>query len=276
MLNLVSDSSCDLRSVDISGPQVRLQVIPMHLHIGHRDFPDDEDLNLRQILAAMAKSSSSTACPSPQAFADAFAQGNESICVTISASLSGTYQAAVAGRELALSQDPERKIFVLDSRSTAGCMVLLLRKAAALYEDGRPFEEICDILTTYRDNLRTCFTLMSFHNLIQAGRMKPITGSLLQSLGIHVIAQATPEGTISVAGKARGEVKTYQAIVEQMQKSKNCRGAEVIVSHCENLVGAVRLKELILKELPVRSVEIRSCRGLTGYYAMEGGLILAY
>ena len=276
MLNLVSDSSCDLRSVDISGPQVRLQVIPMHLHIGHRDFPDDEDLNLRQILAAMAKSSSSTACPSPQAFADAFAQGNESICVTISASLSGTYQAAVAGRELALSQDPERKIFVLDSRSTAGCMVLLLRKAAALYEDGRPFEEICDILTTYRDNLRTCFTLMSFHNLIQAGRMKPITGSLLQSLGIHVIAQATPEGTISVAGKARGEVKTYQAIVEQMQKSKNCRGAEVIVSHCENLVGAVRLKEQILKELPVRSVEIRSCRGLTGYYAMEGGLILAY
>ena len=276
MLNLVSDSSCDLRSVDISGPQVRLQVISMHPHIGHRDFPDDEDLNLRQILAAMAKSSSSTACPSPQAFADAFAQGNESICVTISASLSGTYQAAVAGRELALSQDPERKIFVLDSRSTAGCMVLLLRKAAALYEDGRPFEEICDILTTYRDNLRTCFTLMSFHNLIQAGRMKPITGSLLQSLGIHVIAQATPEGTISVAGKARGEVKTYQAIVEQMQKSKNCRGAEVIVSHCENLVGAVRLKELILKELPVRSVEIRSCRGLTGYYAMEGGLILAY
>ena len=276
MLNLVSDSSCDLRSVDISGPQVRLQVIPMHLHIGHRDFPDDEDLNLRQILAAMAKSSSSTACPSPQAFADAFAQGNESICVTISASLSGTYQAAVAGRELALSQDPERKIFVLDSRSTAGCMVLLLRKAAALYEDGRPFEEICDILTTYRDNLRTCFTLMSFHNLIQAGRMKPITGALLQSLGIHVIAQATPEGTISVAGKARGEVKTYQAIVEQMQKSKNCRGAEVIVSHCENLVGAVRLKEQILKELPVRSVEIRSCRGLTGYYAMEGGLILAY
>ena len=276
MLNLVSDSSCDLRSVDIGGPQIRLQVIPMHLHIGHKDFPDDEDLNLRQILAAMAKSSSSTACPSPQAFADAFAQGNESICVTISASLSGTYQAAVAGRELALSQDPERKIFVLDSRSTAGCMVLLLRKAAALYEDGRPFEEICDILTTYRDNLRTCFTLMSFHNLIQAGRMKPITGALLQSLGIHVIAQATPEGTISVAGKARGEVKTYQAIVEQMQKSKNCRGAEVIVSHCENLVGAVRLKEQILKELPVRSVEIRSCRGLTGYYAMEGGLILAY
>ena len=258
MLNLISDSSCDLRAFELSGPQVRLQVIPMHLHIDHKDFPDDEDLNLREMLEAMAKAPSSTACPSPQAFADAFAQGDESICVTISSPLSGTYQAAVTGRELALAENPEKKIFVLD------------------YEDGRPFEEICDILTTYRDNLRTCFTLASFHNLVQAGRMKPITGALLQTLGIHVIAQATPEGTISVAGKARGEVKTYHAIVEQMKKSKNCRGAEVIVSHCENLVGAVRLKEHILKELPVRGVEIRSCRGLTGYYAMEGGLILAY
>ena len=276
MLNLVSDSSCDLRSSELDTPQVRLQVIPMHLHIDHKDFPDDESLNLREILDAMTKASSSTACPSPQAFADAFAQGDESICVTISSPLSGTYQAAVAGRELALAQDPEKKIFVLDSHSTAGGMALLLRKAAALYEAGRPFREVCDILTTYRDNLRTCFTLMSFHNLVQAGRMKPITGALLQTLGIHVIARATPEGSISVAGKARGENKTYQAIVEEMRKNRNCRGAEVIVSHCENLVGAVRLKEHILKELPVRSVEIRACRGLTGYYAMEGGLIVAY
>ena len=105
MLNLISDSSCDLRAFELSGPQVRLQVIPMHLHIDHKDFPDDEDLNLREMLEAMAKAPSSTACPSPQAFADAFAQEKESICVTISSPLSGTYQAAVTGRELALAED---------------------------------------------------------------------------------------------------------------------------------------------------------------------------
>ena len=275
MLNLVSDSSCDLRSSDLDSPEVSLQVIPMHLHIGHQDFPDDENLNLREMLEHMAKSASSTACPSPQAFADAFSQ-RENICITISSPLSGTYQAAVTGRELALAEDPEKKIFVLDSHSTAGGMALLLRKAAALRQDGRSFEDICSILETYRDNLRTLFTLSSFHNLVQAGRMKPVTGALLQGLGIHVVAKATPQGSIAVAGKARGEAKTYQTIVEQMRGSKNCQGADVILSHCENLVGAVRLKEQILKELPVRSVEIRSCRGLTGYYAMEGGLIICY
>ena len=106
--------------------------------------------------------------------------------------------------------------------------------------------------------------------------MRPLVGNLLHSLGIHVIADATAQGTIHVADKARGEAKTYQAIVRLMKASKDCTGADVVISHCQNLPGAVKLKELILRELPVRSVDILGCRGLTSFYAMEKGLILGY
>ena len=37
-------------------------------------------------------------------------------------------------------------------------------------------------------------------------------GTLLHTLGIHVIADATPQGTIHVADKARGEGKTYRPL----------------------------------------------------------------
>ena len=40
--------------------------------------------------------------------------------------------------------------------------------------------------------------------------------------------------------------------------------------------GAGKLKEQILTDLPVKSVEIISCRGLTSFYAMEKGLIIGY
>ena len=50
----------------------------------------------------------------------------------------------------------------------------------------------------------------------------------------------------------------------------------MVISHCQNLPGAMKLKELILRELPVRSVDILGCRGLTSFYAMEKGLILGY
>lgn len=279
--NIVCDSSADLAA--LSGKDsgdVRLTSVPMRLLVGEREFVDDEKLSVPQLLEAMReeKSASSTACPSPAAFTQAFSQTDCSICFTISANLSGTWSAAMAGRELALEECPEKKICVIDSKSTAGCMVLLARRARALIEGAvRPdFEKICAELRMYQAALRTTFTLENFDNLIKNGRMRPLVGNLLHSLGIHVIAEATPQGAIHVADKARGETKTYQAITRLMAASKDCTGAEVIISHCQNLPGAVKLKEQVLRELPVKSVELMACRGLTSFYAMEKGLILGY
>lgn len=50
----------------------------------------------------------------------------------------------------------------------------------------------------------------------------------------------------------------------------------MVISHCENLASAIKLKEQILQDLPVKSVDIISCRGLTSFYAMEKGLIIGY
>ena len=271
--NIVSDSSCDLLQRDFSSDRVRFEVVPLRIQVGEREFTDNDGLVVPDLLAAMAeeKGPSSTACPSPAAFAKAFEAGDRTVCFTISGNLSGTYNAAVMGREMVLEEHPEKEICVIDSRATAGAMVLLIRRARELMEADTTgdFEGICAQLRLYQAALRTCFTLENFDNLIKNGRMRPLVGTLLHSLGIHVIADATPQGTIHVADKARGEAKTYKAITALMRESKDCAGAEVVISHCENMVGAGKLKEQILAELPVKSVEIIPCRGLTSFYARE-------
>ena len=278
--NIVSDSSCDLLQRDFSSDRVRFEVVPLRIQVGKREFTDNDGLVVPDLLAAMAeeKGPSSTACPSPAAFAKAFEAGDRTVCFTISGNLSGTYNAAVMGREMVLEEHPEKEICVIDSRATAGAMVLLIRRARELMEADTTgdFEGICAQLRLYQAALRTCFTLENFDNLIKNGRMRPLVGTLLHSLGIHVIADATPQGTIHVADKARGEAKTYKAITALMRESKDCAGAEVVISHCENMVGAGKLKEQILADLPVKSVDIISCRGLTTFYAMEKGLIIGY
>ena len=108
-------------------------------------------------------------------------------------------------------------------------MALLICRAKALMEADGDFEDICAQLRLYQAALRTCFTLENFGNLIKNGRMRPLVGTLLHSLGIHVIADATPQGTIHVADKARGEAKTYKAIAALMRSSKDCTGAEVVI-----------------------------------------------
>ena len=278
--NIVSDSSCDLRMAAFESDRVRFETVPLRIQVGEREFLDNDDLVVPDLLDAMSqeKSASSTACPSPAAFARAFEAGDCTVCFTISSNLSGTYNSAVMGREMVLEEHPEKKVCIIDSKATAGAMVLLIRKAKELMEadETGDFEDICDQLRLYQAALRTCFTLENFDNLIKNGRMRPLVGTLLHSLGIHVIADATPQGTIHVSGNARGEAKTYQAIVDLMRQSKDCDGAEVVLSHCENLPGALKLKELILRELPVKDVTLVSCRGLTTFYAMEKGLIVGF
>ena len=278
--NIVSDSSCDLMQRDFTSNRVRFEVVPLRIQVGEREFVDDDELVVPDLLAAMAeeKGPSSTACPSPAAFAKAFAAGDKTVCFTISGNLSGTYNAAVMGREMALEEHPEKEICVIDSRATAGAMVLLIRRARELMEADTTgdFAGICAQLRVYQAALRTCFTLENFDNLIKNGRMRPLVGTLLRSLGIHVIADATPQGTIHVADKARGEAKTYKAITALMGASKDCAGAEVVISHCENMLGAGKLKEQILADLPVKRVDILPCRGLTSFYAMEKGLIIGF
>ena len=277
--NIVSDSSCDLKSSDLEATSLSFQVVPMRIQVGGHDYLDDENLNIPMLLNEMAaeKAASSSACPSPAAFAHAFETGVNTICFTISSNLSGTYNSAVLARNLVLEEHPEKKICVIDSKSTAGVMILLIRKAKELICAGSgDFEGICNALRIYQSSLRTLFTLENFDNLIKNGRMRPLVGSLLHTLGIHVIAEATPKGTIHVAEKSKGEAKTYRAMTALMAQSKDCTGAQVFISHCENLRGALKLKEQILADLPVKDVSIVGCRGLTSFYAMEKGLILGY
>ena len=141
---------------------------------------------------------------------------------------------------------------------------------------GERFEEICTELRTYQAALRTTFTLENFDNLIKNGRMRPLVGTLLHTLGIHVTAVGTTQGTIQVATKSRGEARTRKSIVGIMAGSKDCTGARVRIHHCNNPEGAFRLREEILKSLPVKGVDILACRGLTTFYAMDKGLIIGY
>ena len=278
--NIVTDSSSDVLEASFQSDVVRFESVPLRIQVGEKEYIDNDALVIPELLAAMdaEKSASSTACPSPAAFARAFEAGDCTVCVTISANLSGTYNAAVMGREMVLEEHPEKKICIIDSKSTAGAMALIIKKAKELMEAGKPedFDAICDQLRQYQAAQRTVFTLEAYDNLIKNGRMRPLVGNLLHTLGIHVIADATPQGTIHVCGKAKGELRTYRALVQHMAASKDCTGAEVVIHHCENLAGAMRLKDVIVKELPVKEVSFRSCRGLTTYYAMQNGLIVSF
>ena len=121
---IVSDSSCEIRELAHPAPGVQFALVPFKIRVGEREYVDLATLNTQQMLQAMTdyNGASTTACPSPEEWAEYFLQADNVFALTISSNLSGSYNAAMAAREMVLEEHPEKKIFVLDTLSCSGAL----------------------------------------------------------------------------------------------------------------------------------------------------------
>lgn len=275
---IVADSSCDLQESLFKSNVAKFSSIPLTLTIDGTDYIDNDQLNVEEMLNAMAasKSASSSACPSPEAFAEAYKKADNVIVFTISHNLSGCYNSAVLAKDMVLEDYPDKKIHIFDSLATAGSMILGINKTNELIEQGKSFEEVVAEVETYLRSRFLIFTLSSYENLVKAGRVSKFSGYIASHLGIRTLAGASPEGTIEILQKIRGEKKVYKAILEKMLSQVTLSERSIYIHHCNNLEGATKIKELLLENCPTCEIHILPTRGLTSYYAERGGLIISY
>ena len=140
MITLVTDSTAYLTKEEAD--RLKLRVVPMHYTIAGNSYTEgfaDENQNFVDKIAA-----NPDLCATAQASVADFVgmfqaivhQGGEVLCVVISSRLSGAYSSACIA---AKAVDAE-KVRVVDSRTTAGGLALLLKKAAKLIRQGYPLE----------------------------------------------------------------------------------------------------------------------------------------
>lgn len=94
-----------------------------------------------------------------------FLQADNVFALTISSNLSGSYNAAMAAREMVLEEHPEKKIFVLDTLSCSGALAGAAELANKLIGEDRTFDDICFALKKFADSTHILFALASFDNL---------------------------------------------------------------------------------------------------------------
>lgn len=113
--NIITDSSCDLYNLEEQSGKIRFASVPFVINIGNRDFVDDEKLNIAEMVTAMEECQeiSRTSCPSPYAWYEQFEQSDNSIAVTISSKLSGSYNSACTARNMILEKHSDKKSLLL-------------------------------------------------------------------------------------------------------------------------------------------------------------------
>lgn len=275
--NIITDSSCNLYGLDEHREKIRFASIPFIINIGNRDFVDDEKLNTAEMVTAMENCGevSHTSCPTPYAWYEQFEKSEYSIAITISSKLSGSYNSACTARNMISEKYPDKKIAVIDSRSTGSEMVLIVMKLCRLISAGYDFDSVIEKTEQYMEHTHIVFALSSFNNLIKNGRMNRITGFLAGKLGFWGIGIGSDQGTIIIKEKVRGNKKALNAILKDIKE----RGTDietVIISHCQNAGFSESLKNAIQDIRHTVEVKIMSTGGLCSYYAEKGGLIIGF
>ncbi len=276
---IAADSSCDIRDGLEPLPGLSFDIVPLKIRVGLEEFTDDSQLDLPALKRALAgfDGPTSSACPSPDEWAKSFSEADCSVAVTMTSALSGTFNSAVVGRRMALEQDPSKKILVLDTKSTGGQMVLVVKKVRELIAQGLSFEEVAREAVVYNRSLHLLFTLSTFDNLVKNGRMNKLVGIVASKLGIRIVAEASREGKIEVLYKVRGQSRALETLVAEMKRKKPGLGeGEVVISHCGNPLGVRYLQEEIAKEFPDARITVMETQGLTSYYAEETGILVAF
>jgi DegV family protein with EDD domain len=253
-------------------------LVPLTLMIGDETIIDDGTLDQLEIVKKIAASPTcpKTACPSPEAYREAFDCGAEHIYgVTISGNLSGSYQSAVIGRDMYLEDHPDAKIHVFDSCSTSVGETILVMKIEELEAKGVPFEEIVREVEALRDEKSTTFVLDNLETLRKNGRLSRMKALAAQILKIKPICAGTLEGEIVQIDQARGINKALVKMVEMAAESAtHMQDKEIAVSHTNNPERGQMVLDAIRERVKAKGYFMENGRGCTSMYANDGGIIM--
>ncbi len=270
---IVADSSSNVLTLST----VPFASVPLTIHAGERSFVDDADCDVAAMTSYMLswKGKSSTACPSAQAWLEAFGDAENVFCVTLTSGLSGSFNAARIAAEEYMAAHPDRRVHVIDTLSAGPELRLVAEKLEEMIVVGLPFDEIVDKISQYLQHSHLVFSLQSLHNFVANGRVSPALGALAGLLGMRVVGKASDEGTLEPIVKPRGDKKALQEILRLM-KELGWKGGRVRIAHNENAAMADALRDALSALCGELDVSIERCRGLCSYYAERGGLLIGF
>ena len=270
---IVTDSSSDI----IEFVNAQFASAPLKILTDEKEYIDCPSLDVEGMVNDLSKykGKSSTSCPNPDDWVKAFGDAERVFCVTITRTLSGSYNAAKVAKELYEDMYPDRKVFVLNSLTTGPEMKIIIERISELVSSGLDFEDVCEQITEYSKQTGLIFILESMRNLANNGRVNPIVAKAAGLLGIRVIGKASDKGDLQQLDKCRGSEKTLSTVISRLKEFGHKKG-KVRIAHCFNPDFASQLKEKLTSEVENLDVEVYSCRGLCSFYAEKGGLLIGF
>ena len=270
------DSGGELTKEQIGREEFRL--VPLTLIVNGVEIIDDGHMPQKELVDRIAQDPDcpKTACPSPEAFMNAFSEDAEhNYAVTLSGELSGSYQSALLAKSLYLEEHPNAKVHIFNSTSASVGEDLTVRKITELEEAGLPFERIVEETEKYIREKNTFFVLDNLETLRKNGRLSGMKALAAAVLKIKPICYGTIDGAIAQLDQARGMGKAIVKMVGHIvERTPNPESRVLGISYCNCPDRAEIVRDELLKRMRVKDVVVLPTGGLSTIYANDGGVIV--
>lgn len=238
MIYLVADTSACLTRQEAQ--QLQVLMVPMYYSRGGRMYTEGY-VNDWQPQEGGSLTGHTTSQATSGAFLDIFnklkRQGHQALCVTISSRLSGTYMNALSAAE-----ESGDHVRVVDSRSTAGGIYLLLKQARALLNSGHTLVQAFEQLKSARDRLKTLFALQDMEPLRHSGRLGMVRLSVSAMLNVRPILSLV-DGAVMTHAMARGRQVQMLKLLDGTDRAQG----PIVVQHCADEEAAHNLAQRLMK-----------------------------
>jgi DegV family protein with EDD domain len=232
MIKIVTDSTAYLSEETVNKHNIR--VVPLYVHFGSKAFKEGVELSQNDFYTRLKEAPElpTTSQPSAGEFHDVFTQltqaGHEVLTLTISSKLSGTWNSAMAAKEML----PEAKISIVDSLSTSVGLELMVREAVSMAEAGADRAAIVAQMETIRDKMRIFFVVDTLEYLAKGGRIgnaKAFLGTVLKVKPILVLDSGAIEPLEQVRSKRKAVARMLDLVEDRL--GDQAPQANVAVTH---------------------------------------------
>lgn len=272
-IKIVADTSCDLFELN----HTNFSCAPMKVITSEKEFVDDDWLDVDEMVDFMDKykGKSKSSCPNINDWLKAFGDADDIFCVTITSGLSGSYNSACAAKDIYESENPGKRVFVIDSLSAGPELTLIIEKLEECINGDVPYEKICNIIKAYLKKTGLVFMLKSLKTFANNGRVSPVVARLVGIAGICIVGKASDKGTLEPVNKCPGEKRALKTLIKALE-AEGFKSGKISIGHCQNESAAVALKAMIRAKFKNASVEIHKFRGLCSFYAEKGGVLVGF
>ena len=245
MVRIITDSAADFEPAELE--RLNIVCIPLTVQIGEESYQENINLSKEKFYTLLEqtkefpKTSQAPIQTVLDIYEDAKKAGDDAVHITISSAISGTYQTALAIRDMAEYD----RCHVVDSLNATGGQRMLVEYAVKLRDEGKSAAEIAYAVEAMRGRIILFACMDTLEYLYLGGRISRTVYTLGSMAQIKPIIRVAEDGSIEVPAKAMGMRKGLDILCKKIAANPPSPDFPIYAMYTGNREGGVKMAERI-------------------------------